>query len=320
MQGFGVLVATLGLFLQIGPPMPAPVPPPEVTVRNEITLTAPDPDPEKTATMGSWAISGFVVNVVAPTAVDWTNALLDVPDFVRTTPPDMSYGNQVVQAMADLVRKVALALMALTIAAWAYQAMVTHSGEGAGTVIYGTALMLGNMVWWRWGIDLNNAINNAVAAPELGSIVRPHLTLPYQGVEGDPTKAFAPAIVVFATFIVTLLLVVSMFARLAFLDFLICAGALALFCKTNDNASHIANTYTGMAVGTLFSQVAVVIMLKLSSAHGFAVGGIAGTILTLSMVLLARSMPGLLSSRFSQSGGGIGLRTLILLRRLVIRR
>lgn len=313
------MTVALVLFLQIGPPMPQPVPPVQI-VENRITLEAPEPSPQKTAVLGSWAISGFLVTTLAPTAIEWTNALLDVPDFIRSTPADLSYGNEVVTALANLIRAVALALMAIAIAAWAYQAMVTQSGEGAGQLVYGTALMLGNMVWWRWGIDLNNAITTAIAAPELGSIVRPHLSLPMMGPDSDPTLAFSPAVVVIATFIVTLLLYFSMVMRLAFLDFLIVVGALALFCKTNDNASKIADAYTSMAIGTLFSQIAVVIMLRLSSAYGFAGGGIAATFISLAMILLARSMPGLLSSRFGSAGGGIGLRTLILLRRLVIRR
>ena len=84
-----MLVAALVLFFaQIGPPAPQPAP--VQVVQNNVTLQVPEPDPEATAEMAGWSFSGIVVNIIAPTFVTWTNSMLDIPDFFRTTPPDLT--------------------------------------------------------------------------------------------------------------------------------------------------------------------------------------------------------------------------------------
>jgi hypothetical protein len=287
--------------MQVG--LPAPAPPAQVNVHTDVTLQVPEPDPQAVGDMAGWSFSGIVVTIIAPTLLGWTNSLLDVPDFYRTTPPDLTYKNDAVRAMSDIVRKAALALMGLALVAWAVRAM-NGGGESPGRIVYGAALALGNLLWWQWGIELNNAICREIAAPELGSIVRPHLTLPT--LTQDPAQAFAPALLVIATAIVSFALLFSMLLRLAMVDVLIVVGALALFCKAADGSERFAETYAGWATGTLFSQIMVVVTLKLAIVLGVVTGGVAGTLLTLAVLWLTKSMPGVLASRLGQSGGGIG--------------
>jgi hypothetical protein len=63
----------------------------------------------------------------------------------------------------------------------------------------------------------------------------------------------------------------------------------------------------------------VVVALKLAPILGVVTTGIAGTILGIVVLLLARRMPGLLSSRLSQPSNGGILRSLVVVRRLVAR-
>lgn len=313
----GAALLAIGMLQQIFPQPPSPPAEANVTVRNEVVVQVPEPDPEATAQMASWSFSGIVVTVIAPTFVKWTNDLLNLPDFIRTTPPDLTYGNSTVSDLAQKVRAVATAIIGLAVLAWALTAMMRGGAESPGRIVYGLVLALGNLTWWKWGIDLNNAITGAIAAPELRSVVR----LEAPSLTGDPTEAFAPAVVVIATAIVCILLIGSMVFRLGFLDILIVLGSLGLICKSAEATDRFAETYIGLATGTLFSQITVVLALKLATVMGIAGGGITSTLLSLVILLLARRMPGLLANRFSQpSGGGIRLGAVaVALRRAVVR-
>lgn len=302
-----------GLFAQgfVTPPQSS-----TVTVHNEVTVQVPPPDPEATAEMAGQSFSGIVVSIIAPTLVGWTNSLLDIPDFFRNTPPDLTYRNPIVREMQDLARRASLALLGLAILGWGVQFVTRGFVEGPWRILIGLVLAAGNLVWWQWGIELNNAINNAIAAPTVGSLVRPHLTVPT--LTNDPATAFAPTLTVIATAIVYLLLLFSMFVRLCTVDVLIAVGPLGLFCKAGEATERFYETYVGWSVGVLFSQIMVVITLKLATVMGSLAGGLAGTLLSLGILLLARQMPGVLASKFSQprSGGGL-IRNLAYLRRLV---
>jgi hypothetical protein len=313
-MGSTVITAAIVLFLQIGPPVITP--PANVTVQNNVTVQVPEPDPQATADMAAWSFQGIIINVMAPTLVQWTNSLLEVPDFFRTTPPDLTYNHDAVKGMAEVVRTVAFGLFALVVLGFGVALMLGQQ-PSFGRPLYGAALALGNLFWWQWGVDLNNVINTAIAAPELGSIVRPHLTLP--ALTTNPAEAFGPALLVVAYAIVCLLLIGAMAFRLGLLDILIVVGSLALLCKGSELSERFTATYASMATGTLFAQTMVVVALKLSAVFGFAGGGLTSTLLGLIVLLLARRMPGLLASRLNSSGGiGIG-RALLVARRVVAR-
>jgi hypothetical protein len=310
-------LAAIVLFLQIGPGGPVITPPQNVTVQNNVTVQVPEPEPQATADMAAWSFQGIIINVMAPTLVSWANSLLDMPDFVRTTPEDLSFGNSAVRALAEVIRNVAYGLIALILLGWGI-AKTLGQEPPYGRPLFGAALAAGNLVWWEIGIKLNNAINNTIASPDLPSIVRPHLALP--ALAASPSEAFAPALLVVAYAVVVLLLIAAMAFRLGWIAILIVTGSLALMCKGADQTDRFAETYIGMATGALFGQVMVVIALKLAPVLSFGGNGIAGTLLGLIVLWLAKSMPGLLSSRFAQSSGGIRpMAALMFLRRAVVR-
>lgn len=311
-----MLLVAQPAYAQIGPPLPQPQPAP-IQVRNEITVQVPPPDPEATAEMAGWSFSGIVVNLIAPTLASWTNAILDVPDFIRETPPDLTYRNGVVRELAGVVRLAALGLLLLAVLAWAVQLVTSGAVEMPGRIVLGVALAAGNLVWWQWSIDINNALCRAIGAPSVASLVRPHLTLPT--LTTNPVEAFAPALTVIATAVVCLMLVFAMFMRLATIDVLIVVGSLALFAKAGEGTERFYSTYIGWSAGTLLGQIMVVVTLKLATVLGVVAGGVAGTLLGLGVLLLARHMPAALGGKFSQSHGGGGFLRFALLRRLLTR-
>jgi hypothetical protein len=313
-----VLIGTLFLAQVGGNPIVTPPQPQTTTVVNQVTVQVPEPDPQTTAQMAGWSFSGIVVTIIAPTLVKWTNDLLDVPDFVRNTPPDLSYRNDGVRDLVILVRKAALALSLLAIVVWGLTAMLRGYAEMPGRLALGIGLAATELWWWQIGIDLFNALNNTIAAPTVASVVRPHLQVPT--LTADPTEAFSPAVLVIATCIVTILLILAMFFRLGMLDILIAIGALALFCKAFEGkGEHAAEAYIGMSIGMLASQTPVVVALKLAPLIGIGGSGVVGTLLGLVILLLARKMPGMLSSRLSNSSSRSGLLSLLFVRRLLAR-
>jgi hypothetical protein len=222
----------------------------------------------------------------------------------------------VVRELAGYVRLVALALLGFALISWAVKTMWRGDVTDWGRLILGTALCLGNLVWWQWGIDLNNAINRVIAAPEVGSLIRPHLEVPE--LTSDPTQAFAPALTVIAAGVVYILLTLTMFLRILTIDILIAIGPLGLFCKTGEATDRFYETYVGWATGTLFSQVMVVIALKLANVFGSVTSGVVGTLMSLGVLWLAMKMPGVLGQKFSQSGSGGGIaQKLYYLRRMI---
>jgi hypothetical protein len=312
------LVAAIGLtiFAQIAPPAPAPAPAANVTVRNEIVVEPPPLDPEATAQMAGWSFQGIVVTVVAPTLVGWANSLLDIPDFYRQTPPDLTYGNDGVRAMVSVTRGVAFALVALMLLAWGI-AKAMGQDPPPGRPIFAVVLVIGHLTWWQLGIDLNNRINNAFNAPDIASLARPQLRLPE--LTNDPAQAFGPAVLVIVYAIVLILLIAAMAFRLGLLDILLVVGPLAFLCKGLEQTDSFFDAYVKQSAGTLFGQVMVVIALKLAPVLGLVGGGLVGTFLGIVVLLLARRMPGWLSNRAQQSSGVGRIATSLVLRRALLR-
>lgn len=301
---------------QVGPgsPIVEPPKPPPVNVTNIVNVQAPPPDPQAIADASTQSFQAIVVQLIAPTLVGWANDLLDVADIFRTTPPDLTYNNAGVRALADQVRLVAFALIGLAI--FGVGAAYALGQQPAwGRLLYAVVLSAGDLVWWQWGIDLNNAINGGIAAPEVKAIVKPHLTLPT--LTTNPVEVFGPAVLVIVYAIVALLLLLSLAFRLGLLDILIAIGPLALVCSATEQSQGLFQTYARLAVGTLFSQVLIVVCLKLAPIVGGLGAGVVGTLLGIVILLLARRMPSLLSSAGAQ--GGSRLLPLLLIRRLVLR-
>lgn len=312
-----VLAFAITLFAQGNPIVQPPAPAPNITVRNEVTVEAPPPDPQAIADASMTSYQSIVVSLIAPTLVTWVDGLLNTPDFIRETPPDLSYNHPAVRGLADQVRLVAMLLVALVILANGIgimlgQPLPTSLGRG----LFAVALSVADLVWWQLGIDLNNGITAGISAPPIRDLIKPHLTLP--ALTTNPVDAFAPALLVIVYAIVALLLLISLAFRLGLIDILIAVGPLALLCAGTEQTSGLYSRYVGVAVGTVFSQVLIVIALRLAPVLG-GIGGVAGTILGIVVLLLARQMPSMMASGGARSGG-MSVAMLVLLRRAVLRR
>jgi hypothetical protein len=290
----------------VTPPQPG-----NVTVQNNVTVEAPKPDPQAIADAATQSAAAIVVQMVAPTLAGWAD-LDKIPDFIRTTPPDLTYQHAGVVTMTRVALAAAGSLLALAVVGFAF-ALMLGQRPGAGRLAFAAALSLTDLVWWDLGIRLNNAITAAIDAPTVWSIVKPHLALPE--LTADPIKAFGPAVLVIVYAIVVLLLVLAQGARLALIEVMIVVGPLALLCGTLDATRHFYSRYMVLAAGTLFSQVLVVVCLKLAPILAGVGPGVIGALLGIMVLLLARKMPSMLASGQHSNGGGI--MRLLLLRRFI---
>lgn len=292
------------------------VPPAPVTTHTDVNVTvqAPPPDPKAIADSSTQSFNAVVVNLIAPTAAAWVDGLMGVPDFIRQTPPSLSYDNDAVKTMQDIALKVALAFLAIVIFANGL-AWTMGQRPPVGRLIFAVLVTLTELTWWRIGIDLVNGVNNAIAAPSTADIVRPHMDLPALG--DDPVKAFAPAVLLIVYAIVALLLMLSMAFRLGMIDILIVLGPLGLLCGGTEQTQEWYGRYLGSSVGTLLSQIPVVIALKLAPIMGGLGSGVTGTLLGIVILLLARRMPAMMGSAGRDQGGhrGVGAAIMLLVRR-----
>jgi hypothetical protein len=311
------MLAVLGFVVlaQIGPPMPQPQPQPIQVVENRITVEAPPPDPQAIAEASVESAQAIVVQLIAPTLVSWANDAINMADIFTRTPPEWTFQNSTVRSLALGVTAVAMSLVVLFVVAAAFGHML---GQGAsyGRLAYGGLLSGLNLLWWEIGITLNNGICAAIAAPTLASIVREHLALP--SLTTNPIEAFGPSVLVIVYAAVALMLVFSLVFRLALIDILIVVGSLALVTKSAEQTDSWASRYTSLAAGTVFSQIAIVICLRLAPVLGGIGTGFVGTILGIAVLLLARKMPSLFGASH-HSGGGSGIGKFLILRRLLFR-
>ena len=319
-----VLVAIGLLIAQEGNPIittpPAPGGAQNVTVHNEITVTAPPPDPQIIADASVQSSESILMTVVAPPPVQFANDLLGLPDVWRTTPDDMTWNNPNIRSLAELLRNVALGLVALAIfAAGAQHAL--GQGMNYGRLVFGVVLSFGNLVWWEIGIRLNNAINTSIGAPDLPSLIKPHLEMPPQSIGLMPSGELTTLVLLIVYAIVALLLIFSLLFRLGLIDILIAVGSLALLCYATEQSEFLAQHYTRLSVGLLFGQVLVVLGLRVASVLATLGGsGIIGTLLSIVVLLLIRDLPKTLiagGGAGQERGHGMAAAAIMLIRRRV---
>lgn len=300
----------------IGPPMPQPQPQPIQVVQNNVTVSAPPPDPQAIADASVQSAQAIVVQLVTPTLAQWATDALNAPDIWRTTPPEWTFQNSAVRSVAIQITAVAGVLFVLFVAVAGFAHML---GQGAnyGRLAYGGLLSALNLIWWEIGITLNNAICAAIAGPSLAEIARPHLQAP--SLTADPIAAFGPSVLVIVFAIVVIMLALSLMFRLALIDILIVTGSLSLLTKSAEQTDSWASRYQTLAAGTLFSQILIVVCLRLAPVLGGIGTGFVGTILAIAVLLLARRMPSILASGHAQQAAGGGLTRLLILRRLILR-
>jgi hypothetical protein len=290
---------------QVGSPI-VPSPPIETHTTTTVNLVAPAPDPAEIADAATTSGQAILNTMIAPSPIAWANDVLGLPDVWRTTPANLTYNNPAIRSLAELVRTVALSLIALAILARGLSIMLgREDASGLGRLAFAVILVLGNMVWWQWGVDLNNAICSAISAPELPSLIRPHLLDHI-----DPVAVAGDVILLIVYAITVLLLLFSLLFRLGLVDILIACSALALVCYATEQTEYIAAHYTRIAVAVLFGQVLVVLCLRVASVLStLGSGGTLGTLLGIVVLLLARSAPQALlagSANGSRQGAGWG--------------
>lgn len=311
----GLILIGASLFMQVGNPIVTPPSETHTTVESHVTLQVPDMDPKVVADTSVQSSQAVLTSVIAPPPLQWANELLGLPDIYRTTPDDLTWNNGAIRGLADLIRSVAFALIVLAVLAKGLALMLGKEDPSSwGRLIYAAILSLGNLVFWQWGVQLNNAITSAIAAPALPSLIKPHLVTTI-----DPSTAVGTVVLLVVYAIVALLLMFSLLFRLGLLDILIAVGSLALLCKATQQTDYIASGYTRIAVATLFSQVLIVVCLRSASVLAtLGTGGVLGTLVSIAILWLARSAPQQILAGSSNSQGNHwgGLAARMVLRRL----
>lgn len=291
--------AAVTVFAQIGGPSIMPPVESHTTVTNN--LVVPPMDPQVVAETSVQSSQAVMTMVIAPAPLQWTNELLNLPvDIFRTTPDDLTWNNGAIRGLADLIRTVAMALIVLFILAKGIAvALGRDDPSSLGRLFYAALLSTGNLIFWQIGVQLNNAITAAIAAPALPSLIRPHLVA-----EIDPASTPGTVILLVVYAIVALLLMFSLLFRLGLIDILIAVGSLALICKAIPETDHIATHYTRISVAVLFSQILIVICLRCASVLAtLGTGGVLGTLVSIAILWLARSAPQQILAGSSNSQG-----------------
>lgn len=290
-----LLAATF--FLQVGIPAPQPPVRSEVTVHNEVTVSAPPPDPQVVAETSNQSAQAIFVSTIAPIPVKFANDMLDLPDVITQTPPKLTYEAGPLNDLNRLMLDNSIPLIGLAILALAVARQVGEYTGLGGRIMFAVAMAIGTLLWWRLGIELNNILCRVISPPNLLTWGRPHLA------EFDPltnpVEQVTSAALTVVHAVVLLLLLGGMWFRIVFIDIFMVVGALALIMHATPESEHWADRYSNMSVGLVFSQVLVVIGLKVAEVIREG-GGTQATLLTIIALLAVRKMPGLMS----QMGAG----------------
>lgn len=310
------------LFMQAAPGPGSPiVTPPDIHVTNTTQLVVPARDQQAVSDDASVAYQSLIVNIAQPVPTSWVDSLCSLPDVWRTTPPNLTYDHPNIVSLANKVEAAAIGLLSLAILA---QGLGHTLGQELtlGRVVLGLVLSIGNLTWWTIGVGLNNALSDAIAAPDLcASLIKPHIAI--QAGESATTgsqvaAAIGGPVLVIVYALVSLLLLISLLFRLGLLDVLIAAGSLALMCFASEQSEHIGQWYVRLSIGSLFGQLLLVIGLQVAGVLSGLGNGLSGTLLTLVVLLLCRSLLGTLSSQSVQRGeSSMGIGMALLIRRLI---
>src|SRR5712671_1804745 len=282
----------------VTPPQPPPI---QTTIKNEVVVQVPKMDTAEVRDAAVLADQAFIVNVVQPIPAQWANELCALPDFWRTTPPDWTYNQAELRGLAIKVAVAANALLVLALIAQGLGHALGGRQLGLGRVLAAMALSIGNLTWWEWGIGLNNALSASIAAPDLcGSLIKPHLELQTP----EPGQIIAAPVLVIVFAVVSLLLLLSLFFRLGFIDVLLVSGSLFGILWATEDTERFAQWYLRVATGTLFGQVLLVIGLQVAKVLAGISTGTAGTLLSIVVLLMCRGLLSSMASERNQKGGG----------------
>ncbi len=297
-------VVAAWIFAQGGAPIVTPPQPSEIHVTNTTVLQVPERDPQAIADDAAVANQSLVVNTIQPVPVQWVNELCSMPNIWTNTPPSATYENSEIIRLSGLVLAAAFALTGIAFAASGLEIMAGDDGkERLGRTFYASALAVGNLLWWRWGIDLNNVLAGVIAAPDpCGSLIKPHIQLAHP----DPGAAIAEPAQVIVTAVVALILLFALWFRLGWLNILIVAGSLALMCKADEHTEQIGQWYQRLAIGTLFGQVLLAIGLATAKATSSPATGLGSVLVTIVILWICKGLLSTLSSQATSRGSAMG--------------
>jgi hypothetical protein len=263
-----------------------------------VTVQAPPPDPKAIAEASTQSADSVIVNVLAPIPVGFVKgAIGSFPNVWTQTPPNLTYANGDLSRLAGVVRDGSLALSGLAVFALGMKLAFTRTAP-TGRLLFGVVMCLGNLVWWKVGIDLNNAINQQISAPTLASLLNPGMTLPKVADGTIPTPDIVASAVLAAVFaVVGFLTMFSLLARLALIDILIVVGPLALICFASEESASWGTMYARTAVGLTFSQVLITVAFLVAKVLGvLGTSGVLGAIVGIAVLLTIRGLPSLMAS------------------------
>lgn len=315
-------MAVLGAALFMAQELPGspivPNPPPiQTTVHNDVTVhvEAPPMDPEAVSEASVTSSQAIFTTMIVPPFLQWANDLLGLPNIWTTTPDNLTYQNGPIRDLANVMRAAAFALVGLAIfAVGAGHAL--GQDVSFGRLIFAAVLSTGNLSLWEMGIRLNNGLTAALQGPDLPSMLRAHLVTTI-----DPGAAVGTVALILVYAIVALLLLFNLMFRLGLIDVLIAVGSLALLMYATPQTEHLASHYARLSVGILFSQVLIVLGLRVASVLGsLGNGGVVDTLLGIVVLILVRLLPQMMISGAgsgSRQGSGWGAAALMMVRRRV---
>lgn len=303
--------------MQAGNPIVSP--PEPIHVTNTTVVQVPPMDPQAVSDATVISDQSVIVNIVQPTLVEFTNSICNLPDIWRQTPPAWTYQLGDLRTLALSMTGAGLAFVSLAIFVRGLS-MALGQGLQAGRVIFAALMSGSSIVWWELGINLNNAISNAIGAPDLcGSLIRPHIQLAH--IEPDPAASMLQPVIVIVYAIVSIMLLFSLLFRLGMIDVMMVAGGFIMIAWADDRTEYLAQWYAKFSAGLVFGQILLVIGLRVAqSLSGLGGGGAAASLLAICVLLICRRLPSMLASNAAQSSGSrTGLVMATLVRRLITR-
>ncbi len=315
-----VLMAGGILFSQgLPPPMPAP----EVHVTNTVNVQVPPMDQTEVANAAITADQAFVVNVLQPVPVQWAKDLCGLPDMWRQTPTAWTYGNSNLSALAKGVMAAGGVLLGFAVTTCGLSLMLGQGFNG-GRVVLASVMVTGNLIFWQILIDLNNALNQAIGAPDLcGSLIIPKMNNLVTFTPGqDPLASIAAPVLIIVYAIVSVILLVALVFRLGMVDVLMVAGGILSATIADPRSDYLNGWYWKLSVGAIFGQTLLTIGLQVASTLAGLPGsqesaGMLMGIATLWLCLKLLSMMGGVAVQSNAQGMVMGAMAAV--RRLALR-
>jgi hypothetical protein len=308
-----VVLLAGGLWFAQG--IPGPQPAPEVHVTNTVQVEVPQMDPEAVSNAAQIAAQTFIVNVVQPIPVGFANDLCTLPDIWRQTPPEWTYQQGDLKNLSTGVIAAGLALITAAIFTCGLS-LALGQGFNGGRVALAAVLVTGNLIWWEIMIRANNAISQQIGAPDLcASLIKPHIQL--APMPTDPGAVLVAPVLVIVYAVVSIMLLLALFFRLAMIDVLMVTGGIILATQGDPRSDYLTSWYWRISIGTVFGQVLLVIALQVAAVLSNIPNGSAGALLGIAVLWLCTKLLSMMGSANVQGSGRSIIGVVTTVRRMV---